>query len=467
MLAARGARSHGPPTMKTLHVALALGLLSLVACGDDSETTSGGGGSTSGNGGSDAGSGGDASNPASSGSGNPTSAQSTSSTASGEGGSGDGGSGTGAGDAGGGEPVGDYCTLRAADRERFVVIGHPYDDNANPGNDWEVLGLSSDGLLRTTGKHFQMGEADDTPIAFTANGAIGLAAQEDGTLGVFSLAADGTPTVIDPAWGSGDEFYLNSITLAPEGDHFLATNVNWPDSGGGLYRIDVDCETGELSDPALVIETKNAWALVSLEAGRWAIGGTGADGVEGDVDVHVVSEGDPWVRDSGADPFEEDPSTPQALGAARDGSFVVVGNYSLFGTNEVALVGTDASGAEALGDPLEFGSPYGVAVSPDGSVAIVTSAEGDQIGIFDIDPDGAEPISLRGPLDAESSPVLLPGSVTMVTRGSLDGLVLVVELQGVRTLRFEAGGEVSEDFLVLGAEDDDFVTVPYGIGVQP
>src|SRR5262245_10363086 len=74
-----------------------------------------------------------------------------------------------------------------ADRVRHVVIAHPLAAGGVPGNDWEVLDLSMTGELSRPGRRFTMGHALTGEVAFTADGKIGVAAQGDGSVGVFAL----------------------------------------------------------------------------------------------------------------------------------------------------------------------------------------------------------------------------------------------------------------------------------------
>ena len=87
-------------------------------------------------------------------------------------------SSSGSGGAGGGESC--HGTLRPADAERFVVVGHPYDANAAPANVYEVLRLSSAGELLRSGSTVSLGRPADRPIVFTPDGALGFAVQDDG-----------------------------------------------------------------------------------------------------------------------------------------------------------------------------------------------------------------------------------------------------------------------------------------------
>lgn len=428
---------------------LALLITGAVACGDDTNVD-GSGGSATGSGGSD-GSGGDASSPAATTgtSGTTTSTTSASSSSGGEGGGATTGSGGGSG----------ACReLAAADRDRFVVVGRP----AVP--DYQVLVLSEAGELSATEHTFTMGEANDVPIAFTPDGRIGVAVQSDGSLGVFTLAEDGTPTVIDPAFqpGGNMEFYASDVIMSPEGDHVITVSQNWPEDGGGLYRVDLDCATGT---PTLVgkrIESKNAWSVLSLGGGRWAIAGKGAGGVEDGTDVHDVREGDPWTRAGGAEAFPHDDAIMDGFAAARDGSFLLVGDTASFipEPNSVSFVGVDAAGFIATGTPVEVEDPYAILVGPSSRVALIASGFGDALLVADIDPTAEEPIAIRSEVDYVDNPQL-PGKMTMVQRGTLDGLVLGSDVAGVRVVRF-----VDDDVVDEGVFTDSGSNV-IGIGIQP
>ncbi len=428
---------------------LALLVAGVAACGDDT-TTEGSGGGAAGTGGSD-GSGGDASSPAAT----TTTGGSTTTSGSSSGGHG-GGAPTGSG-GGGGSSVG--CREAApADRDRFVVVGRP----AVP--DYQVLVLSEAGELSATEHTFTMGEANDVPIAFTPDGQIGVAVQNDGSLGVFTLAADGTPTVIDPAFqpGGNMEFYASDVTMSLEGDHVITVSQNWPEDGGGLYRVDLDCATGTPTLVGKQIESKNAWSVLPLGGGRWAVAGKGAGGVEDGTEVHDIREGDPWTRAGGAEAFPHEDAIMDGFAAARDGSFVLVGDTASFipEPNSVSFVGVDAAGVTATGTPVEVEDPYAILVGPSSRVALIASGFGDALLVADVDPTAEEPIAIRGEVDYVTNPQL-PGKMTMVQRGSLDGLVLGSDVGGVRIVRF-----VDDDVVDYGVFTDSGSNV-IGIGIQP
>lgn len=426
--------------------ALLLLALGAVACGDDTTEPTGAGGSSSAGGG-ESGEGGasttNATGPGTGGSGSTTGSTTSTGTST---------TSTG----GGGAPA--CAELAPADRDRFVVVGRP----AIP--DYQVLVLSEAGELTATEHTFTMGEANDVPIAFTPDGRIGVAVQNDGSLGVFTLAEDGTPTVVDPAFqpGGNMEFYASSVIMSPEGDHLISVSQNWPESGGGLYRVDLDCAAGTPTLVGKQIESKNAWSVLSLGGGRWAIAGKGAGGIEDGTEVHDIREGDPWTRAGGADAFPHQDAIMDGFASARDGSFLLVGDTAAFipEPNVVGFVGVDAGGFSSKGTPVEIEDPFAIVVGPSSRVALIASGFGDALFVADVDPTAAEPISIRGEVDYVKNPQL-PGKMTMVQRGALDGLVLGSDVDGVRMVRF-----VGDDVVDHGVYTDSGSNI-IGIGIQP
>src|ERR1700690_1862355 len=65
-------------------------------------------------------------------------------------------------------------TAAPVDRVRQVVISHPYDAASNEANAWEVLDLSTTGVLTRPKRTFTMGRATGGVMAFTPDGEIGV-----------------------------------------------------------------------------------------------------------------------------------------------------------------------------------------------------------------------------------------------------------------------------------------------------
>src|SRR5665647_445189 len=79
------------------------------------------------------------------------------------------------------------------DHARHVVVSRPYDTAGAQAGGYEVLDLSETGTLTRPNRLFTMGRAVTGTIAFTPDGEVGIAALDNGKLGVFRLAPDGTP----------------------------------------------------------------------------------------------------------------------------------------------------------------------------------------------------------------------------------------------------------------------------------
>src|SRR5258706_9757707 len=71
-------------------------------------------------------------------------------------------------------------TAPTGDHAHHVVVSHPYDAASAQANDWEVLELSATGVFSRPNHHFTMGRANIGEIAFTPDGKVGIAVQDDG-----------------------------------------------------------------------------------------------------------------------------------------------------------------------------------------------------------------------------------------------------------------------------------------------
>ncbi len=164
----------------------------------------------------------------------------------------------GAGDGGGDGSSGCDRVPAAADRTRYVVVARPYDSSGTGANVYEVLSLSADGTLAqmTPATLFTLGgRASFGTIPFTPDGKVGFVAfNEGGKIGVFSIAADGTPTVIDPGFdGAGDPA---AVSVSPDGDTLYIVDRNTRNNGGGIYAATIHCD-GTLTDRGLVAAARS------------------------------------------------------------------------------------------------------------------------------------------------------------------------------------------------------------------
>lgn len=412
--------------MKRCAVLFAVPLFLLAACGDDAGT--GGGGTNS-----------------------------TTATAAGT------GTGTSTGTGGGGS--GCHDDAGPADKERFVVVGHPYDDAMDPDGSYEVLRLSTSGELSTTGVRFHMGRPTDEAIRFTPDGEIGFAVQDDGTVGVFRIDAMGAVTVIDDAVTGA--FYADNVRWDEAGAAVFVVDTNFPENGGGLYTIALGCDDSLTPGPRLFESKSASDVFLDAATGDALLAARGALGSTAIAHVHRLDMGPPPSSIVSVDAFGDDDAITSWVARTRNGKHLVLGDNSAFSAvpNRVAAVEITAAGLGAVQTISGIDDPYSIAVSPFDDAIVVTSGFGDGIFVVDYDPAAAQPLALRGELPYAGSPPQLPGSLASVDRGSLDGLVLISDVRGVYQVRFGANATVTD--LGVFALNDTVEDIVVGIGVQP
>lgn len=359
-------------------------------------------------------------------------------------------------------------TPAAADRTRFVVVAKPYDTAGTAAPAFEVLQLSASGTLsRFEPPHiFMLGDrAPFGVITFTPDGELGLVALDRGKIGVFKLDADGNATVFDP--GFAGTFYADSIVMDPSGDHAWVVDTNTRENGGGIYEIGIACD-GKLTEKRQVLAAKSPGALGFVENGTRAViparevltGSTVGD------DVHLVDwSATPTLR-GGADAFGDDDSSPSGFAISHDGKTAFLGDSSYVGTNRVGIVTIGDTDITPLAVISPITDPSGIAASPFGDVAVVTSSQPPNEGIYVLDKGGANNTwRKRGAISYMGAAAKLPGDVVTIDRGQLAGSVLVSELSTIRRLMFRANGNVDDvGSLVFG---DGLENINGAIGVTP
>ena len=348
----------------------------------------------------------------------------------------------------------------AADRDRKVVVALPFTETQ-----WEVLDLSMTGELTRPGVTFAMGRGFDGEIQFTPDGELGYAVQDDGSIGVFRFNSSGMPEVLAANHDPG--FYVSGATMGPRGDFLYAWETGFREINGeihgAIYRLPLDCATGIPGDfKDVFAPAKLPKGVEFLSDGRVAVAATDLLDDETPNDVHLMDLAGP-TRVASAPAFSSMDPITSGFAVTANGRHAILGNTSLFETNTVATVAID-------GDTLtpsqifEIGDPIQIVTSPFDNAAIVLSAQEDELNILGYDPDAVEPFTDLGPLDV-AEPSLLPGSATMVERGSLEGLVLIAENVSIRRVQFDANGTVTDLGLTglgMGVE-----AIPGAIGLQP
>jgi hypothetical protein len=377
----------------------------------------------------------------------------------GEGDSSDGPADTGSpGDTGAPPAEGCRATPPAADADRLVVVSLPYSESGSAAPTWGALRLRADGTLTDPGARFEMGRGYVGPVRFTPDGSLGVAVQDDGTLGVFAVADDLSVSVVDPGWTSG--FYAGDVLIDPSGERLWVVDGNWANNGGGVYEVALDCETGLPSDAGFLIESKLAAALVALPGDRAALVGREVGGAPAGGELALLG----WPGASvlaESELFSDDDAIVSAVALSPDRRRLLVGDNSLFSSQPNRVVQVDVSG-EAPGAPeaVELEDPVGIGISPDGSTALVSSGYGDALELLRL-----QPLERAGALAVRGDRVQLPGPIAVARRGPVDGIALVTEVGGVRAVRLGADGAADDlGLLSLGAGLD---ALPSAIGVSP
>jgi hypothetical protein len=305
---------------------------------------------------------------------------------------------------------------------RLVAASLPYTAEGARSDRWTLLQLE-DETLSATGITFEMGRGGGDPVVWSPDGSLGVAVQDDGSLGVFTPSGE----VVHAAWSEG--LYAGDVMFDSKGETLWVIDGNWVENGGGVYEVRVDCATGALTLVGLVVESK---------LGEHLLG----DVLIADASAQTITLPDGALGAPTALFGHEDAIVG---GADRRGDTIFVGDNSAFSSepNRVA-VATVGDSITPIG-LFDVYDPYAIVAVEGG--AIVSSGFGDEIVAV-----GAE-----GVLDV--MPSELPGAVTL----GPDELALVAEVSGVRLVRLEGGALVE-----LGFYDTPEIEDMIGsLGVQP
>ncbi|MEE2751922.1 MAG: hypothetical protein VX519_10865 [Myxococcota bacterium] len=359
-------------------------------------------------------------------------------------------------------PTGCRATPQPPDRDRLVVISHPYDADGLPASTWRTLTLTADGALEFTGNTFEMGRATDGEVVFTPDGSVGMVAHKDGSIGSFRVSDDGQVEMANFSYR--DDFYASRVIPDATGEHVWIVDPNWPVNGGGIYRADISCENGMLSGAELMFESKVA-ADFLIQENQAIIVGQEVPGTNTGDDVALVDLDTLGDAISAADAFGDDEANMADATLAGDGQFVLVADNSEFSgiPNRIAVAQLTGDTLVASGIIEDVYDPVVLMDSPFGDTVLVLSGYGD--ALFVLEAGGSTGFSLRGELSYADSNPALPTAAAMVRNGPLSGHVIVTENQGLKQVQMSAGGVV-EDWGTTSL-GEGFTVIPGAIGIQP
>ncbi len=356
--------------------------------------------------------------------------------------------------------------LAPENRSRFVVVSRPYGDEGVQSNRWEVLTLSQAGELTSADNFFTMGRATSGTVVFTPDGKLGFVPQSDGTIGVFRIDSNGEVTVLHEAWDAG--YYASGLEMSPNGDTLQVLDGNWRNNGGGLYRIRIDCNDDSLIDEGLISASKLPRGIQRSESGARIVAALDLGDSEVDQDVHLVLNGNVQSPSVSTRVFPDRDAIIGPMSITADSKYVLLGDTSEFSGVDtrigVARVGADSLDAVQLLTPIP--DPYAIATSPYNDAALVVSGFGDAIYKLSYDPTNlTTPFANQGELSYTGGGPALPGDIVQINRGDLRGLVIIAENQGLRRVRFDDNGDVSD----LGRTEfaPSFAGIIGALGIQP
>ncbi len=424
----------------------ALVLALLFACGSPIERPDGGavgGGSGSTGGGSTGTGGGAATGGGAGGSGGSATGGGS---AGGTGGTGGSGGGTVTGDAGV-----QGCAKATAfdpDRIRKVVVSHPFPaDGGSRDNLYEVLNFSPGGELTTTNTFFRMGRGSggEENMVFTADGRFGYVVQDDGSLGIFELGADGGVTVLDPAYRQG--FYAHRLMIEETGAYLWVLDFNTPANGGGIYELALGCDgrptnngptwVADIPGSAVLLPTASPSAIVA--ARRLGNSATGHNVHK----VELAPLATQHLYRGGAAAFPDQDGIYSHVAVSPNQSWIAISDNGSFGGGDrvafVSMMGDTLTPATVVTTP----SPMGLVFSPYAdAVLVVNSDSADHFRM--IRRTTGTTWTVGNPLPYTNGRPQLPGQPTLMEIGMLRGRVLVPELDAIRQLRFETDGGITD-----------------------
>jgi hypothetical protein len=356
---------------------------------------------------------------------------------------------------------------KADDAMRVIVVAHPDSASGDPSNDWETFQLAATGTITRTNTHFTMGRGANGTIVFTADGSYGYTAQDDGSIGVFKLTDSGVPTVIEAM--HKDTYYATGVVMGPAGDHLYVLSAQTTNNGGGIYDAPIACD-GTLGTATKLTAADLPYALVGLPKGDYALYSRALDGATTGQTVHRVTLGPPLTRTTSAALFTDASDNAIIASATRthDGKWALFGDNSQFSgvDNRIGAISITTDGLGATQVVTPDNDPVGLVASPYDNLILVISGFDNAFRTLKYDPTNTTaPFAAQGDITYVGAKPQLPYGAVMIERGMLKGTVYVSENVGIRPVRFEAGGTMTD--IGLYSLGSGLEQITGSIGVTP
>lgn len=370
------------------------------------------------------------------------------------------------GDGGGGPPP--IVTCHAAPRPdgaRKMLVTRPRSKEATGGYGTnakllEVLDVSAAGALSRPGQVLTMaGSTQGTPV-FTPDGAIAIVPM-GGKAGLASIVFDaaGTPTVVEASFAPEGKLSATEVVIDATGSRAFALDSNTEANGGGVYEVRIACD-GRLTLVGKALPSEKSQKLALLDANRGLYAGAVVGG-KGDLHLFDLAT---KLSTSSVAAFGDDDAAASSVAVTPDGKFAVVTDTGFLAGNRLAVVELATMTTK---QKLAVDGPEAFLVSPFGNaMMLVQSDTADAYVPVTYSPTAAAPLVL-GTKIAASRKVELPTGPVVMKNGSLKGTVYVVEVSGIRTVRWDAAGKLADVGLFSMDVDKDLFNAPFALGVQP
>ena len=339
---------------------------------------------------------------------------------------------------------------READRERLLFYSTPYNEDISHSDLWNVHRISQAGSISESFDQLSLGRNIQGEVYFTPDSSWAAIITDNGSISTFSISTDNDIQMI--VQQEILDIYISSIVIHPSGEYFYALDPNWPENGGGIYRIDIDCSTGELNSPSLIYTTKNVAELVFFGDGILVAARQLEDHIGY---VYYISD-DGEI--SSFDPFDGDENVILTdLVVNSSGNIFVSENAEFSGVpNRVAILNLQ-DGDFSLINLHEILDPVQLIASPYSNHIAVLSGYGN--AVYSMNEEDFELVSYI------TTAPQLPTSAAQIEQGSLKGHFFITENQGVRTMKFVEEGGIED--LGMGVHTTGLSGITGGIGITP
>ena len=339
-----------------------------------------------------------------------------------------------------------------SDAPRQGLVAFPYAAD----EDWGAFTLSGE-TLTAGDRGLALGRGYGGHGVFTPDGAVGLVAADDGSLSSLWVEGD-TISPVSTGWDGG--LYAQGVAMHPSGEWAVVADPDWPESGGGLYRVEIDCESGALLSATRFASGKNPGPPTRLPSDPdvFVLSAREVEGTPEGSTVHLVDATTGEILSS-VDAFGDAEAIVGDVAFTFDGRALFVTDINEFSGNptRVAILAVEDLTLTPV-EVLEVPDPVALLAWPwAGAGIMVVDGYGNKLWKIWPEGDGWTASSALTGLQ-------LPGAIVGITRGSGRGSALLSEVGGLRLVILDEQGGVSDGGIVLDAPNTE--SMPGALALQ-